>query len=294
MGQLEIRSAARQSLIIGSGCDLRPKDGQLEIKKDGIKNSFSFDFLETLVLSSGEISVSTALLDALMEKHVRVVMIDRSKKPSSVVLPLMGGRSVETRFESQIAWDRKRKDALWLRIVENKIRNQSAVLKENGMTALPTTKSGVSADDCDFLEAKAAKLYFSRLLGSSFCRRDDANPINAALNYGYAIILSSVAQDIVALGYHPFLGIHHHAATNPLNLASDLMEPFRPTVDRLVKESGVSVFDSVMKKKLVSVLDCRYSYRGRKQSLQDIITSYVKDCLSFVSGNSERMPRFDL
>lgn len=140
---------------------------------------------------------------------------------------------------------------------------------------MPEVRSG----DPTNREGAAARLYFQALFGKGFSR-DDETPLNAALNYGYAILLSSVNREIVARGYLTQIGICHRNEYNLYNLSCDLMEPFRPIVDKLVFDNVDGGFSKGEKRLLVDMLNMAVPYRGGSYRVASAISLYVQDCLN--------------
>ena len=140
---------------------------------------------------------------------------------------------------------------------------------------IPEVRSG----DTTNREAHAARLYFQAMFGGDFSRDDDTS-INAALDYGYAILLSAVNREIVARGYLTQMGICHKSEYNQFNLGCDLMEPFRPVVDRLVFDNVEDDFTKDTRRLLVDMLNQSLPYRGGMYRVGSIISLYVQDCLS--------------
>lgn len=139
---------------------------------------------------------------------------------------------------------------------------------------VPEVRSG----DPTNREGHAARLYFAALFGPSFSRDSDT-PLNAALNYGYAILLSAVNREIVARGFLTQTGICHRNEYNQFNLSCDLMEPFRPIVDRIVFDEFDGDFTKDTKLMLVDMLNQSISYRGGSYRVASVISLYVADCL---------------
>lgn len=133
---------------------------------------------------------------------------------------------------------------IWQSIVKRKVENQAACLTlagSEGEQALKNLVDNVESGDRSFVESQAARMYFKFLYGSTFTRSSD-NLINAALNYGYAIVRGQVARSLSAYGFLPSIGLQHHSEVNNFNLADDFMEPYRPVVDLLVaKEFDVTL-----------------------------------------------------
>ena len=143
-------------------------------------------------------------------------------------------------------------------------------------------------DDVTNREAVVARKYFSLLFESESSRRD-FSPVNAALNYGYAIILSAVNREIVTNGYLTQLGIHHHSQENNFNLGSDLMEPFRPIIDWWVKQKQFNEFTPDIKFGLVGLLDIEMKYNGENTILRNAISKHVTNCLKYLSGETDNI-----
>ena len=130
-------------------------------------------------------------------------------------------------------------------------------------------------------EGHAAKVYFNSLFGKSFTR-EDQNDINYSLNYGYAILLSQFNKEIISQGYLTQIGIKHHNVYNSFNLSSDLMEPFRPLIDKIVKENYNEKFDGGMKVKLIDVLNHKVRIKGKDQYVSNAIGIYVKSVFNAI------------
>jgi CRISPR-associated protein Cas1 len=167
-----------------------------------------------------------------------VIVCDRANRPVGMYLPLAGhGRQVP-RFRAQASASVPLRKRLWRQLVRAKIAAQAAALRsvrgdDYGLGALvPLVRSGDPAN----IEARAARRYWQAVFGESFRRDHDAEDANRYLNYGYAVLRAVVARSVCAAGLHPTLGIHHHHQENAFCLADDLLEPFRPLVDRVAVE----------------------------------------------------------
>lgn len=182
---------------------------------------------------------------------------------------------------SQISLSDVQARRLWQRIVVKKIDNQCLCLKELDLefSALREFPKRVDSGDPTNVEAQAARLYWNKLFGPEFRRDSDFDGINSFLNYGYAILRSSVARYAVASGLNPSLGVFHKNMENAFCLVDDLMEPFRPIVDYhcYPYKDHVELTTSI-KKILVGVLEHQVRYNGEKKSLRNAIQEY---CYSF-------------
>lgn len=139
-------------------------------------------------------------------------------------------------------------------------------------------------------EGHAARIYFNTLFGNDF-NREQSNDINAGLDYGYSLLLSMFAREIVATGCVTQLGLKHSNQFNPFNFASDIMEPFRPLVDRIVYENRESDFSKI-KAKLFQIFIHNYEYSGKEMFLTNIVSDYTKKVVRALNNKGEGIPVF--
>ena len=200
-----------------------------------------------------------------------------------------------------MGWSADIKASVWKSIVARKIEGQAAVLnKTDHNTECEKLRSyipEIELNDITNREGHAAKVYFNALFGMEFSRAEKENVINAELNYGYSILLSTVAREVVANGYMTQIGIHHDNVFNQLNLASDLMEPFRPFVDYLVFNINHEVFDTERKRELVGFLNRRIIIDDREQYIVNAIAIYVKTVFDSMFAKDQsiiKFPKYEL
>lgn len=222
-----------------------------------------------LILESTSISITAYALSELIARKVKIIFCDKQRNPQSELLPLSGSHDSTEKIRRQMVWPVERKQAVWTEIIREKIKNQRAVLvKWNCPQAelLSQYLLELKFGDESNREGHAAKVYFNALFGNDFYR-DQNVPVNAALNYGYSLLLSTVNREISAAGYLTQLGIFHDNTYNAFNLGCDLMEPLRPIVDHAVMKMQPQVFEKEEKRTLVRLLHTDVSYDGRKQVL---------------------------
>ena len=186
------------------------------------------------------------------------------------------------------------KEAVWTEIVTEKIRKQKELLEIMGKEEAELLSSYLKEivwNDTTNREGHAAKVYFNALFGLDFTRTEDNN-INAALNYGYSIILSTFTREIAANGYITQLGLFHDNMFNQFNLASDLMEPFRVLIDREVKQMKLDSFEHDEKMQLVNVLNQEVSIDGRIQYVNNAIKIYCKSVFDALNDDDSSLVRF--
>lgn len=193
------------------------------------------DDVGAVIVHAHGVTWTTNLVVALAERGATLLLCGSNHAPVAVCLPITGHYAQNARMRAQ--WEAKRPLAkqLWRAVVVAKIRWQGAVVAANGGAAAPYDYLArrVGSGDPENVEAQAARRYWSELMGGAFRRDRDAGGANAMLNYGYAVMRAACARAVVAAGLHPSVGIHHANRGNPLALADDLIEPFRPLVDAL-------------------------------------------------------------
>ncbi len=217
---------------------LHIKNKQLLIDRDGeTVGQIPVEDLGVVILQHPAIVISQAAIIACQQQGVVIVFCDACHIPYSILLPLSDGHTLHTKImREQIAISQPTKKRLWQQIIQQKINQQCYTLKIFNKTSTPLDRlvKQVKTGDSGNHEAQAAQKYWLLLMGGEFRRDRDAGGINALLNYGYAIVRAMVARAIVGSGLHPSIGLHHRNQYNGLCLADDLMEPFRPWVDRIV------------------------------------------------------------
>jgi CRISPR-associated endonuclease Cas1 subtype II len=260
--------------------------GYLVVRQDTTKKIHMAD-ISVLLIESTAVSLTTALLAALMKSRVKVIFCDEKRQPSSELMPYYGCHDCSGKLRTQITWSDNMKVAVWTEIVREKITKQMEHLKEYQSPAavlLEDYLCELSLGDESNREGHAARVYFAALFGDDFSRSQE-NSINAALNYGYSILLSMVNREIVLNGYATQLGIFHDNADNPFNLGSDLMEPFRVLVDRVVKSEMPERFETDEKHRMLDLVNAEVSIAGKTEYLPNAIKIYVRSVFDAINDN---------
>ena len=192
------------------------------------------DELDAVILEESAVSITGGVLALLAEKRIPVITCDRSHLPAAVLAPVITvGADSHNLLRLQIAASKPWRKQLWQKLIRCKIAGQSANLIRRGKTGIDHLAAEVRSGDPDNIEARAAACYWSGL--SLFpARRREAPDANRLFNYAYTILYSAFARYLCAAALNPDIGIHHHSQYNHFSLASDLMEPFRPLIDRCV------------------------------------------------------------
>ena len=275
-----------RSVVIESPCKLSYRGGYIVVRKEDDTAKVHLSEFQTLVLHTNQVYISAYLLSELAKAKISLVVSDERHNPVGQYLPLYGAHNTSGRIAEQLEWGPVAKKQVWQRIIKDKIAHQSRVLgvraREQDALQLRSVVGEVRSGDSTHREAHAAHVYFRSLFGPDFTR-DDETPVNAALNYGYALLLSAVNREIVSRGYLTQEGICHHNEFNQFNLSCDLMEPFRPIVDRIVFDNVERDFTRGDKLLLIDMLNQLIPYRGGSYRVTSVISLYVKDCLDALS-----------
>ena len=205
------------------------------VKQDEGEVLIAVEDLAWIIVDTPQAILSSALMAACMEAGVVIVVTDARHTPSGLVLPFHRHHRQGAVARLQIEAKDSRKKRLWQTIVRRKIHNQAAVLAELGKedsATLHEIARHVEPGDPENVEARAARFYWGRLF-AGYTRDNPDDRRNKLLNYGYAVVRAGVARGLVAAGLIPAFGLSHDGAANAFNLADDLVEPFRPFVDRL-------------------------------------------------------------
>ncbi len=243
----------KKTLCFNNPAYLSLRDNQLLIKLPEIENASnltddfkkstevtrSIEDIGVLVLSHAQITITSGALEALLENNCAVITCDSKSMPVGLLLPLVGNTTQNERFRDQLNASQPLRKQLWQQTIQYKIRNQAAILAQctdAETKCMQVWANEVRSGDPDNLEARAAVYYWKNLFGNipGFIREREGMAPNNLLNYGYAILRAVIARSLVASGLLPTLGIHHHNKYNAYCLADDIMEPYRPYVDRLV------------------------------------------------------------
>ena len=254
----------------------------------------NIDEIAVLLVECTAVSLTAALLAELTRKKVKVIFCDEKRLPSSELVSYYGSHDTSLKYRKQALWKTESKVSVWTEIVKDKIYQQMSLLDERGReetSLLNQYLNEIEPGDVTNREGHAAKVYFNALFGMDFSRTQE-NPLNAALNYGYSIILSTVAKEIVALGYCTQLGICHDNQFNPFNLACDLMEPFRILVDRLAASMQVSEFDSETKHQMINILNQEVRINGNIEYVSKAIRIYVKSVCDAIESQDTMLLKF--
>lgn len=277
-----------RTVVITSSSKLDYQMGFLVVRKKDIVK-IHLNEIALLIIESTAVSMTTALLCELTKK--KVIFCDEKRNPSSELVGYYGSHDTSAKVRSQIGWDLDICRDVWTMIVLAKIEKQAehlASLNREEARLLYDYMQEIMPGDESNREGHAAKVYFNALFGMEFSRSSECN-INAALNYGYSILLSSFNRCITANGYLTQLGLWHSNIFNPFNLASDLMEPFRPIVDRKVKGMVLNKFEHEEKMDVLSFLQYEVMIADRREYVDNAIKVYCKSVFDAIEAKDPSM-----
>ena len=283
-----------RTVVITKQAKLSYKNRYLAVKSELEETYIHLSEIDTIIVDSIAVSISSYLLKELADNKINIIFCDEKHNPFGELCSYYSSHNTSKKILYQTKWNTKQKDELWSLIVKNKIINQSLLLhkiKSNNYDLLMSYVNEVRVGDKTNREAHAAKVYFNSLFTKSFIRnafiRNENDDINAALNYGYSVLLSNFNKEIINNGYLTQLGIHHKSEFNQFNLACDLMEPFRPIIDNFVYYNQTRQFDSNYKLDLINLFNNNYKYCNKNYTLKDIIKMYTKNTLDCLSENKK-------
>lgn len=282
-----------RTVVITRQSKISYKNRFLVVKQENDEKYIHLSEIDTIIVDSISVSISAYLLKELADNKINIIFCDEKHNPFGEVVPYYSKHNTSKMIKEQIKWKVSDKDKIWAEIVKNKIMNQALLLKKTKSPKYKLILSYIDEvvdGDKTNREGHAAKVYFNALFGNDFVRNSD-DSINAALNYGYAILLSTINKEIINNGYLTQLGIHHKNEFNEFNLTCDLMEPFRIVIDNFVYYNQERKLDTEYKLDIVNILNGTFKYQAKNYTLKDIIRMFVKSTLESIN-NSENYKEF--
>lgn len=302
----------KKTLYFGNPVYLSLKNAQLVIKLPEIVNSTTLpegfkqvseitkpiEDIGVVILDNKQITITSGVLDALLENNSAVITCDSKSMPVGLMLPLYGNTTQNERFRQQLDASLPLMKQLWQQTIKVKIGNQATVLSEctgEEVKCMKVWMNDVKSGDSDNLEARAAAYYWRNLFKiEGFTRDREGIPPNNLLNYGYAILRAIVARSLVASGLLPTFGIHHHNRYNAYCLADDIMEPYRPYVDRLVYDMVKKKLHCVeltkeLKAQLLAIPTLETNISGKRSPLMVAVGQTTASLYKCFSGELRRI-----
>lgn len=277
-----------RTVVITKNSKISYKNRFLVVKQEFDEKYIHLTEIDTIIVDSISVNITSYLLKELSDNKINIIFCDEKHNPFGEISSYYSKHNTSKQIMKQIKWTQKKKDELWKIIIENKILNQALLIKkidkkkDNYKILLDYIKE-VKVGDKTNREGHSAKVYFNLLYGKKFIRHNN-DEINSALNYGYAILLSTINKEVINNGYLTQLGIHHKSEYNQFNLSCDLMEPFRVIIDNFVYYNQKRELDSQYKLDIVNIFNNTYKYQNKKYTLKDILKQYVNKTLESIDN----------
>lgn len=282
-----------RTIVISRSAKLDYKLDYLVVRQEEITR-IHLSEVSVLMVESTAVSLTAALLNEFTKRKIKVIFCDEKRNPSSELISYYGSHDTSAKIRKQIEWTAEMKLMVWTEIVTEKIRKQMELLKDlekEERHLLKEYLEEIQPGDLTNREGHAAKVYFNALYGMQFTRTADI-PYNAALNYGYSLILSVCNREITANGYITQLGLFHNNMFNQFNLGSDLMEPFRILVDEEVYRMKPEKFEHDEKMRMVNILNREVVIDGKRNYLNYAIKIYCKSVFDAMNERDISLIRF--
>lgn len=269
----------KRTLYFGNPAYLSKKDKQLVIdllKEGEEKKTIPIEDIGVVILDEQQITITQGLLYELIENNVAVISCNDTHHPIGLMMPLSSNTLQSAKFKAQLEATVPLKKQLWTQTVKAKVINQGLHLKSlnKDVAKLRHIITTIQSGDSTNVEGRAAAIYWEELFGENFTRERYGEAPNNLLNYGYALLRAIVARGLVSSGMLPTLGIFHRNQYNAYCLADDIMEPYRPFVDKLVNEmydaekrSAFATLTTEYKKKLLSIATTDVYFRKERSPL---------------------------
>ncbi|NQW28989.1 MAG: type II CRISPR-associated endonuclease Cas1 [Ignavibacteria bacterium] len=291
----------KRTIIIQSNIFISTRNEQLVLKnrEQDVESSIPIEDIGLLEIDSLQVTITAAAISKLAESGATVLFTDSTHHPVGMITPIVGNTLHAERIRLQVAASRPTEKRSWQHTVKCKIMNQATLLEELGLpfASVRSKAAKVLSNDSTNREAVAASVYWKELLRPFGCGRDPEGPYpNNYLNYGYAILRACVARALVSSGLHPALGIKHSNKYNAFALADDIMEPYRPFVDRVVfniasaNEPSLTITPDV-KKQLLSVLTHDTFWDDMRRPLMNSVALSAASLVHTLAG-TKQVPEF--
>lgn len=276
---------------------LNLKLAQMVVELQDVTRTLPIEDIGVVILDHKQITITHALIDALLANNVAIVTSNDKHLPVGLMLPLDGNTLQSERFRAQIDASEPLKKQMWQQTIVAKILGQAHVLgtqliEHNNM--LKWAKD-VRSGDTDNMEARVAAFYWRNMFEKdAFIRDPQGLPPNNLLNYGYSIVRAMMARALVGAGLLPTLGIHHHSRYDAYCLADDIMEPYRPFVDMKVlemwKKGGItSDISSDQKRELLGVTTMDVNISGHRSPMMLAIQTTAQSVQKCYSGEARKI-----
>lgn len=248
--------------------------------------------INSLICDNYKITMTVQLLNQCAENNINVVICGIDHQPKMMMIPHSAHHTMSLVLRKQINWDDAKKQLLHQQIIQNKILNQVRVLKlklidDSRLVRIESFISEVEPGDPGNREGLAAKMYFNLMFGSDFIRFE-SDPVNAGLNYGYAILRSQISKIIYSKGLNASIGIFHKGPSNMFNLSDDIIEPFRPIIDSYVYDHLrlANEFNATHRKDLIRLTTEKISINNQSHTIFNAMNIMIESIIKYFDDDS--------
>lgn len=283
-----------RTVIVNTHSKLSYKNNHLIFKDATRTEMIHLSEVDILLLETTDIVLSTMLIKRLVDENILVIFCDDKRLPTAHLMPYYARHDSSLQLSKQIDWEEAVKAEVWTHIISQKILNQSIYLSACGFIeksqSVMNLYHSLELFDPSNREGHSARIYFNTLFGKDFNRELD-NEINTSLDYGYTLLLSMFAREVVLSGCMTQLGLKHANQFNQFNLASDIMEPFRPIIDQIVYENRNHSFVKI-KRELFTIFSDTFQYNNKEMYLTNIVSDYTKKVIKALNNKGKGVPEF--
>ena len=283
-----------RTVIVNTHSKLSYKNNHLIFKDATRTEMIHLSEVDILLLETTDIVLSTMLIKRLVDENILVIFCDDKRIPTAHLMPYYARHDSSLQLSRQIDWEETVKAEVWTHIISQKILNQSIYLSACGFIeksqSIMNLYQSLELFDPSNREGHSARIYFNTLFGKDFNRELD-NDINASLDYGYTLLLSMFAREVVLSGCMTQFGLKHANQFNQFNLASDIMEPFRPIIDQIVYENRNHSFVKI-KRELFTIFSDTFQYNNMEMYLTNIVSDYTKKVIKALNNKGKGVPEF--
>ena len=283
-----------RTVIVNTHSKLSYKNNHLIFKDATRTEMIHLSEVDILLLETTDIVLSTMLIKRLVDENILVIFCDDKRLPTAHLMPYYARHDSSLQLSKQIDWEEAVKAEVWTHIISQKILNQSIYLSACGFIeksqSVMNLYHSLELFDPSNREGHSARIYFNTLFGNDFNRELD-NDINASLDYGYTLLLSMFAREVVLSGCMTQFGLKHANQFNQFNFASDIMEPFRPIIDQIVYENRNHSFVKI-KRELFTIFSDTFQYNNKEMYLTNIVSDYTKKVIKALNNKGKGVPEF--
>lgn len=288
----------KRTIVIENPTHLQIENELLKItnKVTTISDTLTIDDIGIIILENYQTTSTVQFFQKAANNNVVVVVCDKSHTPISYAIPLYSNTTQTQTLNNQIKLGNDDKSTLWKHLIRSKVKNQAALLKINNRDYLQLERLGnkINETNINNIESTASRLYWKSIFNiKKFKREAEGDPPNNLLNYGYAILRAATARALISSGLLPQIGIQHHNKYNPLPLADDVMEPYRPFVDRivndLVEDDDYLILHKNNKEKLLKVLITDTKVGAVKRPLIVALSYTTASIANFINKKSKKI-----